>query len=88
MQIYGWQTFKRIGASRVMNHTYRLVLALSIHLQFAVYFFVTSSVLWVDELLNGSIACFAEHGAVYKGVFITTILVCNATLCPCFVRGI
>ncbi|CAE6512441.1 unnamed protein product [Rhizoctonia solani] len=73
-RVYGWQTFKRIGASRVMNRTYRLVLAFSIHLQCAVYFFVTSSVLWVDELLNGSIACFAEHQAIYKGIFITSIL--------------
>ncbi|QRW24240.1 pyridoxamine 5'-phosphate oxidase family protein [Rhizoctonia solani] len=37
-------------------------------------FFVTSSALWVDELLNGSIACFAEHQGLYKGVFITSIL--------------
>ncbi|KAJ1305746.1 hypothetical protein OPQ81_010478 [Rhizoctonia solani] len=73
-RVYGWQTFKRIGASRVMNQAYRLVLAFSIHLQCAVYFFVTSSVLWVDELLNGSIACFAEHQAIYKGIFITSIL--------------
>ncbi|KAF8750807.1 hypothetical protein RHS01_09179 [Rhizoctonia solani] len=73
-KVYGWQTFKRIGASRVMNRAYRLVLAFSIHLQCAVYFFVTSSALWVDELLNGSIACFAEHQGLYKGVFITSIL--------------
>ncbi|CEL54120.1 hypothetical protein RSOLAG1IB_06831 [Rhizoctonia solani AG-1 IB] len=73
-KVYGWQTFKRIGASRVMNRVYRLVLAFSILLQCAVYFFVTSSALWVDELLNGSIACFAEHQAIYKGVFITSIL--------------
>ncbi|CAE6515502.1 unnamed protein product [Rhizoctonia solani] len=73
-KVYGWQTFKRIGASRVMNRAYRLVLAFSIHLQCAVYFFVTSIALWVDELLNGSIACFAEHQAVYKGIFIASIL--------------
>ncbi|CAE6349584.1 unnamed protein product [Rhizoctonia solani] len=73
-KVYGWQTFKRIGASRVMNRAYRLVLAFSIYLQCAVYFFVTSSALWVDELLNGSIACFAEHQAIYKGIFITSIL--------------
>ncbi|KAH7322283.1 hypothetical protein B0J17DRAFT_245001 [Rhizoctonia solani] len=73
-KVYGWQTFKRIGASRVMNQAYRLVLAFSIHLQCAVYFFVTSIALWVDELINGSIACFAEHQAVYKGIFIASIL--------------
>ncbi|CUA74842.1 Protein FMP27, mitochondrial [Rhizoctonia solani] len=73
-RVYGWQTFKRIGASRVMNRAYRLVLAFSIHLQCAVYFIVTSSALWVDELINGSIACFAQHENIYKGIFITNIL--------------
>ncbi|KAG8733794.1 hypothetical protein FRC11_002244 [Ceratobasidium sp. 423] len=82
-RVYGWQTFKRIGASRVMNRAYRLVLAFSIHLQCAVFFFVTSSVLWVDELINGSIACFAEHQAIYKGIFITSILL----LLPWLVLG-
>ncbi|KAG8745420.1 hypothetical protein FRC10_008130 [Ceratobasidium sp. 414] len=73
-RVYGWQTFKRIGASRVMTRAYRLVLAFSIHLQLAVYFFVTSSALWVDELLNGPVACFAEHRPIYEGVFITSVL--------------
>ncbi|KAL5631906.1 hypothetical protein ACGC1H_000065 [Rhizoctonia solani] len=82
-RVYGWQTFKRIGASRVMNRAYRLVLAFSIHLQCAVYFIVTSSALWVDELLNGSIACFAEHEAIYKGVVIANILL----LLPWLVLG-
>ncbi|KAG8771056.1 hypothetical protein FRC12_003877 [Ceratobasidium sp. 428] len=82
-RVYGWQTFKRIGASRVMNGAYRLVLAFSIHLQLAVYFFVTSSALWVDELLNGPIACFAEHRTIYEGVFITSVLL----LLPWLVLG-
>ncbi|KAG9092016.1 hypothetical protein FS749_016063 [Ceratobasidium sp. UAMH 11750] len=73
-RVYGWLTFKRIGASRVMNRAYRLVLAFSIHLQLAVYFFVTSSALWVDELMNGPIACFAQHRSLYEGVFITSVL--------------
>ena len=73
-RVYGWQTFKRIGASVVMNRAYRLVLAFSIHLQVAIFFFVTSSALWVDELLNGSVACFAEHRDIYEGIFITSIL--------------
>ncbi|QRV96554.1 hypothetical protein RhiJN_24572 [Ceratobasidium sp. AG-Ba] len=73
-RVYGWQTFKRIGASRVMNRAYQLVLAFSIHLQLAVFFFVTSSALWVDALLTGSIACFAEHRTIYEGIFITSVL--------------
>ncbi|KAG9121326.1 hypothetical protein FRC07_002746 [Ceratobasidium sp. 392] len=82
-RVYGWQTFKRIGASRVMNRAYRLVLAFSIHLQLAVYFFVTSSALWVDELLNGPIACFAQHRSIYEGIFITSVLL----LLPWLVLG-
>lgn len=88
MQVYGWQTFKRIGASRVMNRAYRLVLAFSINLQVALYFFVTSTVMWVDALLNGPVARFAEHASIYKGVFITSILVGINMHCYCFTRDV
>lgn len=82
-RVYGWQTFKRIGASQVMNQAYRLVLALSIHLQLAVFFFVVSSAMWVDELLNGPVACFAQHRTIYEGIFITSVLL----LLPWLVLG-
>ena len=44
-QSFGWQTFKRVGASRVINRVYNLVLMLSIAIQLALFFVGASAAL-------------------------------------------
>lgn len=51
-QLFGWQTFKRIGASLVINRIYRLMLVLSIAIQLCLFFIAVTVSLWIDRLLN------------------------------------
>lgn len=67
MKIYGWQTFKRVGASLTINRIYKLVLSLSIAIQLALFFIVSAAALWIDQLYNGAIGRLAILGPVYKG---------------------
>jgi len=71
---FGWQTFKRVGASRTINKIYKLVLTLSIVLQLSFFFVVTAVALWLDELYHGSIAILASQSMVYQ-IMLTVILV-------------
>lgn len=74
-QLFGWQTFKRVGASRTINRVYMLVLSLSIAIQLSMFFIVVSIALWIDQLYNGSIGRLATSASVYKGVLITVLIV-------------
>jgi hypothetical protein len=51
-QLFGWQTFKRIGASLVINRVYRLMLVLSIAIQLCLFFIAVTVSLWIDQLVN------------------------------------
>jgi len=74
MKLFGWQTFKRVGASLTINRIYKLVLILSIIIQLALFFMVVSLALWLDQLWNGQIAHLASRAYVYKPVFIVVII--------------
>ena len=75
IKLFGWQTFKRIGASRTINRVYMLVLVLSIAIQLSLFFIIASIGLWIDQLYNGAVGQLATLSSVYKGVLITVLLV-------------
>jgi len=74
MKLFGWQTFKRVGASLTINRVYKLVLILLITIQLALFFMVVSLALWLDQLWNGQIGHLATLAHVYKPVFIVVII--------------
>ncbi|KAF9229606.1 hypothetical protein BS17DRAFT_743880 [Gyrodon lividus] len=70
---FGWQTFKRVGASLTISRIYKFVLTLSIIIQLSVFFIVTSIALWLDQLWNGAIGHLATS-LVYKPLLIITLI--------------
>lgn len=70
---FGWQTFKRVGASLIISRTYKLVLSLSIVIQLSLFFIVASIALWLDQLWNGAIGHLASS-PVYKPLLIITLI--------------
>ncbi|KAK0506038.1 hypothetical protein EDD18DRAFT_1373163 [Armillaria luteobubalina] len=74
IKLFGWQTFKRVGASMTMNRVYKLVLLLSITLQLSFFFMGATISLWIDSLFNGVAAQVAWYVAFYKATsFVTEI---------------
>ncbi|KAH7915129.1 hypothetical protein BJ138DRAFT_201706 [Hygrophoropsis aurantiaca] len=69
---FGWQTFKRVGASLMISRVYKLVLLLSIVIQLSLFFMVVAVALWIDQLWNGAIGHLATS-PVYKPVLIVTL---------------
>jgi len=74
IKVFGWQTFKRVGASRSINRIYKLVLTLSIVIQLSLFFVVLAVALWLDQLYHGAIAVMATQSDVYQA-FLMIILV-------------
>jgi hypothetical protein len=74
VKLFGWQTFKRVGASRTINRVYKLVLTLSITIQLSLFFMATTVGLWIDQLFNGAIARLAILSTVYKVAFTITLV--------------
>ncbi|KAI9511762.1 hypothetical protein F5148DRAFT_1274103 [Russula earlei] len=72
--LFGWQTFKRVGASVSINRIYKLVLTLSIVIQLSLFFVVLAVALWLDQLYNGAIAVMSTQSNLYQ-VFLMVILV-------------
>jgi hypothetical protein len=72
IKLFGWQTFKRVGASRTINRVYKLVLTLSTVIQLSLFFVVTAVTLWLDQLYNGAIAVMATQSSVYQA-FLTVV---------------
>jgi hypothetical protein len=73
--LFGWQTFKRIGASLTINRVYKFVLTLSITIQLALFFTIATIALWIDQLYHGDIGKLASFKSLYEGVSIATIIV-------------
>ena len=73
LQLFGWQTFKRVGASRSINRIYKLVLSLSIAIQLSLFFIVVSVALWIDSLCNGQIGRLSDNPMLYKGVMVCIV---------------
>ncbi|ESK98192.1 hypothetical protein Moror_309 [Moniliophthora roreri MCA 2997] len=75
VKLFGWQTFKRVGASRSIHRMYMLVLVMSIVLQLSMFFMGATVGLWIDNLFNGIAAQHAWYVPLYKATsFITMIL--------------
>jgi hypothetical protein len=74
MKLFGWQTFKRIGASLSINRCYMIVLTLSIAIQLSLFFMFVSVSLWLDQLINGVIRQFATLAVFYKVASFATLV--------------
>jgi hypothetical protein len=70
VKLFGWQTFKRVGASLTINRVYKLVLLFSITLQLSLFFMGATVSLFLDQLINGWIGHLAWYGTLYKVMFI------------------
>jgi hypothetical protein len=75
LQLFGWQTFKRVGASRMINRIYKLVLTLSVVIQLSLFFVVLAVAAWLDQLFNGAIAVMATQSNVYEAFLMIVIVV-------------
>ena len=67
-QTFGWQTFKRVGASRTIKRVYQLVLVLSVTIQLSLFFVVASVALWLDQIYNGDIGRLTTRSAAFRGI--------------------
>lgn len=74
IKLFGWQTFKRVGASLTIHRFYKAVLVLSITLQLSLFFIFATVALWIDQLYNGSIGRLTAHAQVYKIMGIMTLM--------------
>ena len=74
LQLFGWQTFKRVGASRSINRVYKLVLSLSVVIQLSVFFVVVAVALWLDQICNGAIGMFASSHKAYEAALIVVLI--------------
>jgi len=76
-KVYTTQAFKSCGPPKEILRIYRFFLAFFVCLQLSVFFLVTATSLWIDQLLNGAIALISNHTALYLALFITstTILI-------------
>lgn len=79
-QLFGWQTFKRVGASITISRVYKLVLMLSIVIQMSLFFMVIAISLWLDQLCNGTIGRLDSPG--YKPLLIVTLIVSEKNYLP------
>jgi hypothetical protein len=74
IKLFGWQTFKRVGACRTINRVYKLVLILSTVIQLSLFFVVTGVTLWLDQLYNGRIAIMASKSSLYQAMLTLVII--------------
>lgn len=75
IKLFRWQTFKRFGASPIINRIYKLVFTLLITIQLSLFFMMVTVSLWIDKLMNSIIGDLAEFQILYKvSSFITLAL--------------
>lgn len=75
IKLFGWQTFKRVGASLTINRVYKFVLILSITIQLSFFFIIATAALWIDQLYNGDIGKLADLKTLYRSFSIATLIV-------------
>ncbi|PVF94842.1 hypothetical protein CPB86DRAFT_828315 [Serendipita vermifera] len=73
IKTFGWQTFKRIGASLEINRIYKTVLTFSVALQLTFFFIIATLGLWIDVMFNTILGRYADHCDLYKAF---SIIVC------------
>lgn len=74
MKSFGWQTFKRIGASLDMSRAYRIILVFSIVIQLSAFFIVAAVALWIDQIYNGDIARLTTESKTFRAIDITILI--------------
>ncbi|KDQ20440.1 hypothetical protein BOTBODRAFT_26445 [Botryobasidium botryosum FD-172 SS1] len=74
LRAFGWQTFKRIGASLQISRIYKIVLILSITLQLSIFFIVVSMALWIDQLYSGPAGLSTAHAKAFEAVYWVVLL--------------
>nr|GAT43664.1 predicted protein [Mycena chlorophos] len=72
VKLFGWQTFKRVGASLTIKRVYHLVLIFSIVVQLGLFFMGATVSLFLDQLINGWAGHLAWYSFLYKIMFILT----------------
>lgn len=77
VKMFGWQTFKRVGASRTIKRVYQLVLVFSVTIQLSLFFVVASVALWLDQIANGAIGRMAKEHRLYE-ILLYIILVVSS----------
>ncbi|KAG8774956.1 hypothetical protein FRC15_000894 [Serendipita sp. 397] len=65
VKLFGWQTFKRIGASIQVNRIYMIVLIFSIGLQMSFFFVIAMMGVWVDILCSSILGSTADNKKLY-----------------------
>ncbi|KAH8100487.1 hypothetical protein BXZ70DRAFT_1022326, partial [Cristinia sonorae] len=75
IKLFGWQTFKRVGASLTINRLYNVVLVLSIVIQLSGFFIVVSGGLWIDQVFNGDIGRLTDSATFFKATMIIVLIV-------------
>jgi hypothetical protein len=73
IKLFGWQTFKRVGASLSINRIYKFVLVLSVTIQLSLFFMIVTVSLWVDQLMNSVIGDLASFQKLYKVASLITL---------------
>ncbi|KAI0786109.1 hypothetical protein C8Q75DRAFT_304199 [Abortiporus biennis] len=68
IKLFGWQTFKRVGASLTVNRVYNFVLILSIIIQLCLFFIVVAGGLWLDQIYHGEIGRLSTRPELHKGL--------------------
>ncbi|TCD70634.1 hypothetical protein EIP91_002353 [Steccherinum ochraceum] len=74
VKLFGWQTFKRVGASLTINRVYNVVLVLSIVIQLSGFFIAVSGGLWIDQVFNGEIGRFTTRPSFFKALMIIVLV--------------
>jgi len=74
VKLFGWQTFKRVGASLTINRIYKIVLVLSIIIQLGLFFMLVTVCLWIDQLWNSAVGDMADFKTLYKTTAIITLI--------------
>jgi hypothetical protein len=72
--LFGWSTFKKMGASILINRLYRIATATFVSIHLTLFFLIAITSIWVDLLFKGFLgAGGAVHLKAYLGVYMTTI---------------
>lgn len=74
IKLFGWQTFKRVGASLMINRIYKIVLVLSVLIQLSLFFTTVTVSLWIDQLINSAIGDLVSFLTLYKAASIITLV--------------
>jgi hypothetical protein len=75
LKVFGWQTYKRMGASHSVNRLYMTILSLSIVIQLSLYFMAVTLVVWLDQLSHGDIAKLSTSKTIYRALFIVSVII-------------